>query len=114
MQNTGTCPSNAPQSQPHLVNNLNNFDGFKEPIQNTWSLNPRKRQHGDNRTVRQFKEVDRDVNGNQLVDTEGKQSVLCAAEKTRKRASKVTQMLVSANIKIELFILNHLVSYNLS
>ena len=88
MQNTGTCPSNAPQSQPHLVNNLNNFDGFKEPIQNTWSLNPRKRQHGDNRTVRQFKEVDRDVNGNQLVDTEGKQSVQCAAEKNKEKGIK--------------------------
>ena len=75
MQNTATCSSNAPQSQPHLVNNLHNFDGFEEPIQNTWPLNPRKRQHGDDRTVRQFYEVDRDVNGNQLVDPDGK--VVC-------------------------------------
>ena len=72
MQNTATCSSNAPQSQPHLVNN---FDGFEEPIQNTWPLNPRKRQHGDDRTVRQLYEVDRDVNGNQLVDPDGK--VVC-------------------------------------
>ena len=72
VQITATCSSNAPQSQPLRVNN---FDGFEEPIQNTWPLNPRKRQHGDDRTVRQFYEVDRDVNGNQLVDPDGK--VVC-------------------------------------